>query len=77
MGFEGVKGIVAPGADADLIALDEAFSVRHVLVRGRTAVQDGAGLRAAFLLRAEKRRAPMTPLRTPAKTRFEPGLPTA
>ena len=41
------------------------------------AVQDGAGLRAAFLLRAEKRRAPMTPLRTPAKTRFEPGLPTA
>ncbi len=44
MGFEGVKGIVAPGADADLIALDEAFSVRHVLVRGRTAVQDGAAV---------------------------------
>ena len=41
------------------------------------AVQDGAGLRAAFLLRAEKRRSPMTPLRTPAKARFEPGLPTA
>jgi len=41
------------------------------------ALQDGAGLRAAFLLRAGKRRAPMTPLRTPAKARFEPGLPTA
>lgn len=31
------------------------------------AMQDGAGLRAAFLLRAEKRRVPMTPRRAPAR----------
>lgn len=41
------------------------------------AMQDGAGLRAAFLLRAEKRRSPLTPLRKPAKARWEPGMPTA
>ncbi|WP_271679119.1 methyltransferase domain-containing protein [Thermomonas mangrovi] len=31
------------------------------------AMQDGAGLRAAFLLRAEKRRVPMIPRRAPAR----------
>ena len=41
------------------------------------AMQDGAGLRAAFLLRAEKRRSPLTPIRQPAKPRWEPGMPTA
>lgn len=41
------------------------------------ALQDGAGLRAAFLLCAEKRRSPLTPMRSPAKARWEPGLPTA
>jgi SAM-dependent methyltransferase len=38
-------------------------------------LQDGAGLRAAFLLRAEKRRVPMTPQRAPARLGWqaEPG----
>ena len=40
------------------------------------AMQDGAGLRAAFLLRAEKRRSPLTPVRKPATT-WQPGIPTA
>ena len=40
-------------------------------------MQDGAGLRAAFLLRAEKRRLPLTPMRGPAKPRWEPGMPVA
>ncbi len=40
-------------------------------------VQDGAGLRSAFLLRAEKRRIPMTPARAAPKLRLQPGLPTA
>ena len=37
------------------------------------AVQDGAGLRAAFLLRAEKRRQPLTPSRTKAAVGWQPG----
>jgi len=41
------------------------------------ALQDGAGLRAAFLLRAEKRRSPLTPTRSPAKPRWQPGMPAA
>ncbi len=41
------------------------------------AMQDGAGLRAAFLLRAEKRRSPLTPIRQPATARWEPGMPAA
>ena len=41
------------------------------------AMQDGAGLRAAFLLRAEKRRSPLTPMRSPAKSLWRPGMPTA
>lgn len=40
-------------------------------------LQDGAGLRASFLLRAEKRRIPMTPMRVPRKLRLQPGLPAA
>ncbi|QDA56403.1 class I SAM-dependent methyltransferase [Thermomonas aquatica] len=46
-------------------------------VAAEPAVQDGAGLRAAFLLRAEKRRTPLTPMRAPAKARWQPGMPTA
>ncbi len=37
------------------------------------AVQDGAGLRAAFLLRAEKRRQPMTPSRARRVVGWQPG----
>lgn len=40
-------------------------------------LQDGAGLRAAFLLRAEKRRIPLTPIRATGKLRLQPGLPAA
>ncbi len=42
-------------------------------------MQDGAGLRSAFLLRAEKRRIPLTPTRARAraKLRLQPGLPAA
>jgi SAM-dependent methyltransferase len=40
-------------------------------------LMDGAGLRAAFLLRAEKRRTPLTPLRATRKLRLQPGLPAA
>lgn len=40
-------------------------------------LQDGAGLRAAFLLRGEKRRIPMTPMRATRKLRLQSGLPAA
>ncbi len=43
----------------------------------RPQLQDGAGLRAAFLLRAEKRRIPLTPMRAPRKLRLQTGLPAA
>lgn len=36
-------------------------------------VQDGAGLRAAFLLRAHKRRQPLTPMRKPRLAVWQPG----
>lgn len=41
LGLAGVKGTVAPGADADLLSLDEHFAVRQVLAKGRVAVRDG------------------------------------
>lgn len=40
-------------------------------------LQDGAGLRAAFLLRAEKRRIPLTPMRATRALRLQAGLPAA
>ena len=40
-------------------------------------LQAGAGLRAAFLLRAEKRRIPLTPLRTTSNLRLQSGVPAA
>lgn len=45
-------------------------------IAAEPALQDGAGLRAAFLLRAEKRRLPLTPTRAPAAV-WQPGMPTA
>jgi len=44
IGLAGVKGAVAPGADADLLALDGELRVKHVLARGKLAVQDGTAL---------------------------------
>ncbi|QIL21022.1 hypothetical protein [Thermomonas sp. HDW16] len=41
------------------------------------AMQDGAGMRAAFLIRAEKRRSPLTPRRSSTKSLWRPGMPTA
>ena len=38
-------------------------------------LQQGAGLRAAFLLRAEKRVIPLTPLRARPALRLQPGVP--
>ena len=38
-------------------------------------LQDGVGLRAAFLLRAEKRRLPLTPLRQPRALSLQAGTP--
>ena len=34
------KGLLQPGADADLVCLDEEHHVRHVMARGRWMVQD-------------------------------------
>lgn len=39
--------------------------------------QDGAGLRAAYLLRAEKRVAPLTPVRARPQVRLQTGVPAA
>lgn len=41
LGLAGIKGTLAPGADADLIALDGGLLVKHVLARGKLAVKDG------------------------------------
>lgn len=35
------KGRIVPGADADLIAVDGGFTIRHVIARGSFAVRDG------------------------------------
>ncbi|HVQ33856.1 MAG TPA: hypothetical protein VMS49_07930 [Lysobacter sp.] len=40
-------------------------------------LQQGAGMRAAFLLRAEKRVSPLTPLRARPALRFDTGVPAA
>ena len=40
-------------------------------------LQDGAGLRAAFLLRAEKRVSPLTPVRARPSLRLQTGVPAA
>ena len=41
------------------------------------SLQQGAGLRAAFLLRAEKRVVPLTPIRSRPAISFQPGVPAA
>ncbi|MEO5630116.1 MAG: methyltransferase domain-containing protein [Thermomonas sp.] len=46
-------------------------------VSANPRVQDGAGLRSAFVLRAEKRRTPLTPTRATPKLRLQPALPAA
>jgi SAM-dependent methyltransferase len=46
-------------------------------VAASPGLQDGAGLRAAFLLRAEKRVSPLTPIRAQPSLRLQTGLPAA
>ena len=46
-------------------------------IAANTRVQDGAGLRAAYLLRAEKRVAPLTPVRVRPRVRLQTGVPAA
>jgi len=37
----GHKGLIKPGADADLLLTDEHFQIRHVFAKGRWMVEDG------------------------------------
>jgi SAM-dependent methyltransferase len=46
-------------------------------IEADAGLQHGPGLRAAWLLRAEKRAIPMTPLRTRAPLRIGSGVPAA
>ena len=40
IGLEGRKGVLAPGADADLIFLDAALQVRKTMILGRTVYDE-------------------------------------
>lgn len=42
LGLYPQKGCIAPGSDADLILLDDAFSIDTVLARGKTMFRHGA-----------------------------------
>ncbi|MBQ9535843.1 MAG: beta-aspartyl-peptidase [Clostridia bacterium] len=44
IGQAGKKGCIGVGADADLLVLNEDFSVRHVMAKGREAVRSGAAV---------------------------------
>ena len=44
IGKQGIKGVLAPGADADLIVLDEGLDIVHVMAKGRHAVHKGEAL---------------------------------
>ena len=41
LGLEGIKGEIAAGADADLVVLDDALTVRTVFAKGKLAVLNG------------------------------------
>lgn len=40
-GFSGRKGVIAVGADADILAMDDSFGVQHLWAGGRQMVADG------------------------------------
>ena len=40
LGQNGRKGSISPGADADLLVLDENYEVMHLMVKGNEAVQN-------------------------------------
>ena len=41
MGLAGIKGTLRPGADADLLALDNGYAVTHLMARGKPFVSFG------------------------------------
>lgn len=41
MGLAGIKGTLHPGADADLLALDNGYAVTHLMARGKPFVSFG------------------------------------
>ena len=42
------KGELVPGADADILLVDDHWQIRHVLCRGRFMVEDGVARRGTF-----------------------------
>jgi beta-aspartyl-dipeptidase (metallo-type) len=48
LGLEGVKGAIAPGMDADLVALDAELRVVEVMCRGRVLVSAGGHVPGRF-----------------------------
>ena len=44
LGWAARKGCICPGADADLLVLDESLRVRHLFSRGKLMVYDGAAV---------------------------------
>ncbi|MBN1422958.1 beta-aspartyl-peptidase [Candidatus Fermentibacteria bacterium] len=42
------KGELIPGADADVVLVDEDWQIRHVICRGRFMVEDGIARRGTF-----------------------------
>ena len=41
LGKEGVKGCIAPGADADLLVMDKELQITDVFARGKRAMAGG------------------------------------
>ncbi len=41
LGKEGVKGCIKPGADADILILDEALEINSLFAKGKTALLNG------------------------------------
>ena len=44
MGLTGVKGVIAPGADADLVVWDKELQISKVYARGKLAYADGESI---------------------------------
>ncbi|MBQ2400604.1 MAG: beta-aspartyl-peptidase, partial [Lachnospiraceae bacterium] len=44
MGLTGIKGVIAPGADADLVVWDNELNISKVYARGKLAYADGQAI---------------------------------
>ncbi len=44
IGKQGIKGVVAEGADADLLVLDESLDIVHVIAKGKHAAHKGEAI---------------------------------